>query len=164
MFSFNDLKTSLPDLTFETLDVNGTIGAIFERERIRDISRILKEEFGFTHFIDMLGADSNERKMRFSVIYNLRNPQTKERIFLKIRCDERDAHVPSVVSIWSGANWHEREAYDMYGIVFDGHPDMRRMFMPDDFDYYPLRKDFPLMGIEGSTPLPKGSEMATRLN
>ena len=102
--------------------------------------------------------------MRFEVTYNLRNPQTKERIFVKTRCDERDPHVPSLAGIWSGANWPEREAFDMYGIIFDGHPDMRRMYMPDDFEYYPLRKDFPLMGIDGSIPLPKGSELEVRNN
>ena|SRR5579872_2367927 len=164
MFTFQDLKAKLPDFSHEPFDVNGTIGAIITHEKLPEIARTIKEDFGFTHFIDAFGTDSNERKLRFSVIYNIRNPQTKERIFLKVRCDERDLHVPSVTNIWSGANWHERETFDMYGIVFDGHPDMRRMYMPDEFEYYPLRKDFPLMGIEGSTPLPKGSELATRVN
>lgn len=164
MSIFDDLKTKFPEFSYEPLDVTGTIGAIIPREHIRDISRILKEDFGFTHFIDALGTDANERKMRFAVIYNLRNPKTKERIFLKVYCDERDPHIPSVMTIWSGANWHEREAFDMYGIIFDGHADLRRMYMPDDFEYYPLRKDFPLMGIEGSTPLPKGSEMAAKMS
>jgi NADH-quinone oxidoreductase subunit C len=164
MFAFDDLKTHLSDFTYEPLDVNGTICAMIPSEKIRDVARIVKEKFGFTQFIDALGVDRNERKMRFEVIYNLCNPQTKERIFLKVRCDERNPHVPSVVSIWSGANWHEREAFDMYGIIFDEHPDMRRMYMPDDFEYYPLRKDFPLMGVEGSIPLPKHVDIAVRLN
>jgi NADH-quinone oxidoreductase subunit C len=164
MFTFDDIKSHLSDFLYEPLDVTGTIGAIIPREKIRDVARILKEQFGFIHFIDALGADRNERKMRFEVIYNIRNPQTKERIFLKVRCDERDPHIPSVVSLWSGANWHEREVFDMYGVIFDGHPDMRRMYMPDDFEYYPLRKDFPLMGVEGSIPLPKHTELAVRLN
>ncbi|MDP4237700.1 MAG: NADH-quinone oxidoreductase subunit C, partial [Bacteroidota bacterium] len=143
---------------------NGTIGAMFDRTRILDVARILKEQFGFTHFIDAFGVDRNERKMRFEMIYNLRNPATKERIFLKTRCDERDPHIPSVVSIWSAANWLERETFDMYGIIFDGHPDLRRMYMPDDFEYNPLRKDFPLMGVEGSLPLPIGRDMSERMN
>jgi len=164
MFTFDDIKTHLADFTYEPLDVTGTMCAIIPSEKIRDVARIIKEQFGFTHFIDVLGVDRNERKMRFEVIYNLRNPQTKERIFLKTRCDERDPHVLSVVSIWSGANWHEREAFDMYGIIFDGHPDMRRMYMPDDFEYNPLRKDFPLMGVEGSIPLPEHPEMAVSMN
>lgn len=164
MFTFEDLQTKFPELTFEPIDINGTIGALIPREKIRDASRILKEQFGFTHFIDALGTDRNERKMRFEVIYNIRNPQTKERIFLKARCDERDPHIPSVVSIWSGANWHEREVFDMYGVTFDEHPDMRRMYLPDEFEYHPLRKDFPLMGIEGSIPLPIDKDFKVRMN
>src|SRR2546423_12955155 len=164
MFAFEDLKKQSLNFTFEPLDVNGTMGALILRENIRDTARILKEQYGFTHFIDALGTDRNERKMRFEVIYNLRNPQTKERIFLKTRCDERDLHIPSVVSIWSGANWHEREVFDMYGVIFDGHPDLRRMYMPDEFEYYPMRKDFPLMGIEGSIPLPIDKDLNARVN
>lgn len=164
MFTFEDLKTKFPDISYEPLDVNGTIGGIIARENIKAVAQVLKEQFGFTHFIDALGNDRNQRKMRFEIIYNIRNPQTKERIFLKVRCDERDSHIPSVVSIWSGANWHEREAFDMYGVVFDGHPDLRRMYMPDEFQYYPLRKDFPLMGIEGSIPLPIDKDFNVRMN
>lgn len=164
MFSFEEIKTHITGFNYEAIDINGTIGAIIPREGMQDAARILKEKFGFIHFIDALGNDRNERKMRFEVIYNIRNPETKERIFLKVRCDERDPHIPSVVSIWSGANWHEREAFDMYGIVFDGHPDLRRMYMPDEFEYYPLRKDFPLMGIEGSIPLPIDKDFNLRMN
>src|SRR2546421_431849 len=121
MFTFDDIKTHLPDFIYEPLDVNGTAGAIIPREKIQEVGSAMKEQFGFTHFIDALGTDRNERKMRFEVVYNLRNPKTKERIFLKVRCDERDPHIPSVVSIWSGANWHEREVFDMFGVIFDGH-------------------------------------------
>ena len=164
MFSFEELQAQLPGISFEQIDINGTIGIIVPREKIRDAARILKEHFGFRHFIDALGNDRNERKMRFEVIYNIRNMETKERVFLKTRCDERDPHVASVVSIWGGANWHEREVFDMYGVVFDGHPDMRRMYLPDEFEYHPLRKDFPLMGIEGSIPLPVDANLKTRMN
>src|SRR5512140_3114312 len=118
MFAFEDLKNHLPDLAYDPCDINGTIGAIIPQGRMLDVARMVKEQFGFKHFIDALGVDRNERKMRFEVIYNLRNMETKERIFLKVRCDERDPHVPSLVSIWSGANWHEREAFDMYGVIF----------------------------------------------
>ena len=154
MFSFEDLKTALPDLEFTIVDVKGTPAALLSREQIVSVARLLKDTYGFRLFIDALGIDRNERKMRFEVTYNLRNLDTKERVFLKVRCDERDPHVPSLAGIWSGANWAEREVYDMFGVVFDGHPDMRRIYMPDDFEYYPLRKDFPLMGVPGSIPLP----------
>jgi NADH-quinone oxidoreductase subunit C len=164
MFTFEEIKLHKSGFNYEAVDINGTIAAMIPREGIRDLARILKEQFGFTHFIDALGNDRNERKMRFEVIYNIRNPETKERIFLKVRCDERDPHIPSVVSIWSGANWHEREAFDMFGVIFDGHPDLRRMYMPDEFEYHPLRKDFPLMGIEGSIPLPIDKDLNLRMN
>jgi len=164
MFTFEDLKAKLPDLSYEPFDINGTTGAIIPREQILDVARTMKEQFGFTNFVDALGNDRNERKMRFEVIYNIRNLSTKERVFLKVRCDERDPHIPSVVSIWSGANWHEREAFDMYGVIFDGHPDLRRMYMPDEFQYHPLRKDFPLMGVEGSIPLPVDKDFKVRMN
>jgi NADH-quinone oxidoreductase subunit C len=153
MFSFEDLKAA-SGIEFEPIDINGDAGALFDREQIADAARLLKEKFGFVQFMDVVGHDRNERKMRFEVTYNLRNPTSFERIFIKVRCDERDSHVPSLAPIWSGANWAEREAFDMLGIVFDGHPDLRRMYLPDEFAYYPLRKDFPLMGIPGSIPLP----------
>ena len=72
--------------------------------------------------------------------------------------------VPSLVPVWTGCNWNEREAYDMFGIIFDGHPDLRRMYMPEDFEYYPLRKDFPLMGVPGSIPLPHHEDSDPRFN
>jgi NADH-quinone oxidoreductase subunit C len=164
MFTLEELKAQLPAVNFEQVDITGTIGIIIPREEILGVARVMKEQFGFRHFIDMLGVDRNQRKMRFEVIYNIRNMETKERIFLKTCCDERDPHVPSVVSIWSGANWHEREAFDMYGVIFDGHPDLRRMYLPDEFEYHPLRKDFPLMGIEGSIPLPVDKDFTVRMN
>jgi NADH-quinone oxidoreductase subunit C len=74
---------------------------------------------------------------------------------LKVAVEEADPFVPSMVSVWLGANWHERETYDMFGIKFTGHPDLRRLFMPEEFEYFPLRKDFPTMGIPDSLPLPR---------
>ena len=77
------------------------------------------------------------------------------RLRLKVDVDESDCTIDSVSSVWQAANWQERETYDMYGIKFNNHPDLRRMYMPEEFEYHPLRKDFPLMGIPGSLPLPK---------
>jgi NADH-quinone oxidoreductase subunit C len=163
MFTFDDLKSHISDFTYEPIDINGTPCALIDTKYLLQTATVLKEKFGFTHFIDTVGVDRWERKMRFEVTHNIRNPETKERIFLKIRCDERDPHIPSVARIWSGANWSEREAYDMFGIIFDGHPDLRRMFMPDEFEHYPLRKDFPLTGIPGSIPLPNPEALPTSL-
>ena len=74
---------------------------------------------------------------------------------LKCDVEENDCNIDSVSSVWRTSNWQERECYDMYGIKFNNHPDMRRIYMPEDFEYYPLRKEFPLMGIPGSLSLPK---------
>ena len=92
--------------------------------------------------------------MRFEVFYNLVSIQGRKRIRLQVRVDEEDLVVPSVTGVYRAANWNEREVYDMMGIRFDGHPDLRRMFMPEDFEYYPQRKEFPLLGVPGSLPLP----------
>ncbi len=154
MFNFDEIQQHIPSFTYEAIDINGTPCALVTREHIQEVGKALKEKFGFTHFIDTVGIDRNERKMRFEVTYNIRNPETKQRIFLKVRCDERDPHIPTVAKIWSAANWNEREVYDMFGVIFDGHPDLRRMYMPDEFEYHPLRKDFPLLGVPGSIPLP----------
>ncbi len=164
MFTFEQLKEKNPDLTFEKADVGGDEAVIVPCEQILGIAMRLKNDFGFSQMIDALGHDRMEKKHRFEVTYNLRNHKTMQRIFLKVRCEERDPHVPSLVSVWSGANWHEREAYDMFGVIFDGHPDLRRMYMPDDFEYYPLRKDFPLMGVPGSIPLPHHEDSDPRFN
>src|SRR5690606_18513739 len=84
-----------------------------------------------------------------------------ERLKLKVAVTEKDCTCPSVVPVWEAADWYEREAYDMYGVVFEGHPDLRRFYMPEDYHdpetgepLYPLRKDFPLMGIPDSLPMP----------
>jgi NADH-quinone oxidoreductase subunit C len=92
---------------------------------------------------------------RFEVVYNLYSLKNREYVRLKVLVDERDLTVPTVTGVWPGANWHERETYDMFGIVFTGHPDLRRLFMPEEFEYFPLRKDFPTMGIPDSLPLPR---------
>jgi len=164
MFTFEDLQQKNPALEFQKVDVGGDEAALVSRNDILEVASRLKNEFGFDQVMDALGHDRMEKRDRFEITYNLRNHTTKQRIFLKVRCDERDAHVPSLVSVWTGANWHEREAYDMFGVSFDGHPDMRRMYLPDDFEYYPLRKDFPLMGVPGSLPLPHHEDADPRFD
>ncbi|HMB93013.1 MAG TPA: NADH-quinone oxidoreductase subunit C [Rhodothermales bacterium] len=124
------------------------------KAQIVEVCRWLKDEQGFTYFVDMGGVDRFTDGDRFEVFYNLVSITDRKRIRLKIRVDEEDLHVPSVTGVFRAANWNEREVYDMLGIVFDDHPDMRRMFMPEDFEYYPQRKEFPLLGVPGSLPLP----------
>ena len=124
------------------------------RDAIADACRALRDEMGFDYMTDMGTIDRFTEDDRFEVFYNILNLSAKKRLRLKVRVDEEDPVVPSVVGVWSAANWHEREAWDMMGIKFEGHPDLRRMFMPEDFEYHPARKEFPTLGIPGSLPLP----------
>jgi NADH-quinone oxidoreductase subunit C len=95
--------------------------------------------------IDICGVDYPEREQRFEVVYHLLSPRENQRIRVKCETDEKTP-VPSVVAVFPAANWFEREAYDMYGIMFSGHPDLRRILTDYGFQGFPLRKDFPLTG------------------
>ncbi|MEX2603070.1 MAG: NADH-quinone oxidoreductase subunit C [Gracilimonas sp.] len=125
-----------------------------EAENIVEICKYLKEKHHFIFLTDIFGTDRYTSDERFEVIYNLMNLRTQDRLFLKVRLEEENPTLPSVTSIWTAAGWNEREVYDMFGIRFEGHPDFRRIFMPEDFEYFPLRKEFPLLGIPGSIELP----------
>ncbi len=127
---------------------------LVETQRIAEVCRFLKDEQGFRYLADAGGADRFTDEERFEVFYNLVSFEKKKRIRLKIRVDEAALTAPTVTGVYRAANWNEREVYDMLGIRFEGHPDMRRMFMPEDFEYYPQRKEFPQLGIPGSLPLP----------
>lgn len=127
---------------------------LVETRRIADVCRFLKEKQGFTYLADVGGADRFVEEDRFEVFYNLVSFEKEKRIRLKVRVDEAALTAPTVTGVYRAANWNEREVYDMLGIRFEGHPDMRRMFMPEDFEYYPQRKEFPQLGIPGSLPLP----------
>jgi NADH-quinone oxidoreductase subunit C len=100
----------------------------------------------FVSFIDVSGADYPAREDRFDVVYHLLSPTKNLRIRVKVRTDE-DTPVPSVTSVFPGANWYEREVYDLYGVLFSGHPELRRILTDYGFEGHPLRKDFPLTGF-----------------
>jgi NADH-quinone oxidoreductase subunit C len=99
----------------------------------------------FAVLIDICGVDWPARPLRFDVVYHLLSPRLNQRIRVKLETDE-DTPVPSALAVFPAANWYEREAYDMYGILFSGHPDLRRLLTDYGFQGYPLRKDFPLTG------------------
>ena len=104
-------------------------------------------ECQFEVLIDICGVDYPQRKNRFDVVYHLLSARKNQRIRIKIETDEVTP-VPSAIPVFPGANWYEREAYDMYGILFSGHPDLRRLLTDYGFEGYPLRKDFPLSGYK----------------
>ncbi len=122
--------------------------------KIYDTCRFLKNTLHFIYLNEIIGTDRFTSEDRFEVIYHLISLRDRQRIFVKVYVDEEDPLLPTVNDIWKSANWHEREVYDMFGIRFEGHPDLRRIFLPEDFKYYPLRKEFPLLGVPGSLEMP----------
>jgi NADH-quinone oxidoreductase subunit C len=111
--------------------------------------RCLKEECGYDMLVELGGADYlhyPEARDRYGVWYVLLNTGTGERIIVKTFANDPEPTLPSCFSLWRGADWMEREVYDMYGVIFDGHPDLRRVLLPDEFAAFPLRKDYPLRG------------------
>lgn len=150
----NDLKSTFPAAVTEVVEYQGDVTFVINSEHIYEVCKRLKEEHHYSYFVDMLGADRFTNHERFEVIYNLYCLRNPNRLLIKTRIEEDDPTLPTVSPVWPAANWHEREAYDMYGIIFSDHPDLRRVFLPEDFKYFPLRKEFPLLGVPGSLPLP----------
>ena len=151
------LKDQFKDIEFEFTEFRDELTIKFPKEHIVNVCRYLKTDADMQFAIcsDITAIDWAKRKNRFTVVYNLFSLKNNFRHRLKVDVDESDCSIDTVSSVWKGANWQERETYDMYGIKFNNHPDLRRIYMPEDFEYHPLRKDFPLMGIPGSLPLPK---------
>lgn len=138
-------------------EFRGDLTVRVKKEDIAGICSFLRDdpELSFDMLVDLCGVDMYRPEGRFEVVYNMYSIRNKWYLRLKVLVDEEKPIVDSVTSVWTAANWHERETYDMYGIKFRGHPDLRRMYMPEDYEYYPLRKDFPLMGVPDSIPLPR---------
>jgi len=126
----------------------GELTLSVERDAVADVATFLRDDPNcrFTCFIDVCGVDFPGRIERFEVVYHLLSPTLNQRIRFKLDTDE-DTPVPSIVGVFPGADWFEREAYDLYGILFTGHPDLRRILTDYGFEGHPLRKDFPLTGF-----------------
>lgn len=153
----NLIKEKLKDFALEFDDVNLTPRIIVDKKDLIDVANILKkdEELKFDFLHDIVSVDRFKKQERFEIIANLFSNKYRDRIFLRIKLDSKNPVMPSLTAVWKSADWYEREAYDMMGIIFEGHPDLRRVYMPEEFEYFPLRKDFPLTGIPGSLSLPK---------
>ena len=150
----NSIKDILKGKEVVFGDVNGTPDITIKNEEEMNVCKMLRDEAGMDWLVDAVSVDRFKKQDRFEMIYNLRSTKTRDRLFIRIKLDSKEPAMESLTQVWDSANWYEREAYDMMGINFINHPDLRRMYMPDDYEYYPLRKDFPLMGIPGSIPLP----------
>jgi NADH-quinone oxidoreductase subunit C len=118
-------------------------------ERLPAFMKVLKVECGFDMLAELTAIDYlhyPNASDRYGVVYGLTNTTSGERLWIKAMLNDPDPAIASVYSLWKGADWLEREVYDMYGIVFEGHPDLRRILMPEEFVAFPLRKDYPLRG------------------
>jgi NADH-quinone oxidoreductase subunit C len=118
-------------------------------ERLFEVMETLKNDCGFDMLVELSAADYlyyPDAKDRYGVWYILLNTAAGDRLYVKTFVNDPEPTLPSVYPLWRGADWMEREVYDMYGVVFDGHPDLRRILMPDEFAAYPLRKDYPMRG------------------
>ncbi|MBF0540086.1 MAG: NADH-quinone oxidoreductase subunit C [Nitrospirae bacterium] len=143
------IKSRFPDDVLSVTEFRGQTGITIHKKNLLAIAGFLKNEadLNFDLLRDLCGADYlNKRAPRFEVVYQLYSIKNKHCIRLNVQVSQKDTHIKSVTSLWIGANWHERECFDLFGIVFDGHPDLRRILMPEDWEGHPLRKDYPVEG------------------
>jgi NADH-quinone oxidoreductase subunit C len=153
--AFQALVAKYPDAVYEPYEGVGGDDCVFVvKQRIVDVCRYAKDEpsLAFNMAPYITAVDYLGQEPRFEVVYNLLSTVHNHRVRLRVKVPENDLVVPSVTTVWRGADWFERYCYDMYGIRFSNHPDMRRLFMYDEFVGHPLRKDYPLKGRQPITP------------
>jgi NADH-quinone oxidoreductase subunit C len=141
------LQEAVPAAQIEsvaTVDLHATV--YVGRDELPAVARALRDrpDLGFDLLADIIAVDLWPREPRFELVYILVSIARRQRLRLKVRLAGQSAHVASVIGVWPSANWLEREVWDLFGIAFDGHPDPRRLLMPEDWDGFPLRKDYPV--------------------
>lgn len=143
------LREKNADWVGDVVEGHGEVTVTVPAASIVDTCSFLKEKHGFDLLADLCGCDRGpEEEPRFEVNYHLFSTVHYSRLRLKVLLSEDDATVATVSGLWKTANWHERETYDLVGVKFEGHPDLRRILLPSDFDGHALRKDYPLRGYE----------------
>jgi NADH-quinone oxidoreductase subunit C len=145
------LQQEHPEWVADVIDAFGEITIVVPREHIVAACSFLKTspDSRFDFLSDICGVDRGvEEEPRFEVNYHLFSTTKHHRVRLKVLLNEEDTHVSTVTGVWRTANWHERETFDLFGVIFDGHPDLRRILLPEDWQGHALRKDFPLRGYE----------------
>lgn len=142
-----NLKGKFAASVVEVAEFRGETTVVVKKEEIVAICQYLKASEGFNFLSDLCGVDYlGQKDDRFMVVYNIYNITTHERLRLKVAVAEKDATVDSVTPVWGTAGWHERECWDLLGISFNNHSDLRRILMPADWVGHPLRKDYPVQG------------------
>ena len=149
----NKLKAKFGDLISELPEFRGESSvALADAEKIVEVCRYAKSDLDFNYLVDISSLDHYGDDPRWTVVYHLRGLGHGCELRIKTNVSEEISKLPSVTSVWAAANWHEREIYDMMGIHFRDHPDLRRILMWEGYPYFPLRKDFPLAGKESDMP------------
>ena len=147
------LRDAFPDLIGAPTEFRGEVSlTVADSERIADVCAFAKKELGFDLLLDLSGVDNLGDDPRWSVVYELYGVAHGCHLRLKTLVSEEKSELPTVSGVWRAADWHEREAYDMMGIRFRGHADLRRILMWEGYPYFPLRKDFPLAGKPSVLP------------
>ena len=140
------LNEAFPGAVASSASPWGEATLTIQPEQIQPVCRFLRDALNFNFLTDLCGVDQYPRVPRYAVVYHLCAMDRRERLRLKVFLSESSPRVDSVSTIWKAADWLEREVFDMYGIGFDGHPDLRRILTPPGFEDFPLRKDYPLRG------------------
>ncbi len=143
------LARKFKDGVIDTIVSRGEVTHLVKKEALLDICEFLKTDtdLKMNYLVDVLGVDYAPAVPRFEVVYHLYSIPKRHRLRLKVKLDEGEP-VPSVIDIWPAADWPERETYDMYGLIFEGHPNLKRIYMASDWEGFPLRKDYPLRGYK----------------
>jgi NADH-quinone oxidoreductase subunit C len=141
----DEVAAALGDILIEASDAVGEVSLTVRRESIVDVCRTLRDRFEYQQLMEIAGVDYPQRPERFEIVYHLLSLTKNHRIRVRVSTDE-DAPVPSVTSLWPVAGWLEREVFDLYGVVFAGNDDLRRILTDYGFQGFPFRKDFPLSG------------------
>ena len=151
--SANQLKAKFGDILSEPTEFRGEISlSLADAEKIFEVAGFAKKTLGFDFLVDITSVDNYGEDPRWTVVYHLRSMSADTELRIKTNVSEEKSELPSVLPVWRSANWHEREIYDMMGIRFSGHPDLRRILMWEGYPYHPLRKDFPLAGKPTDLP------------
>jgi NADH-quinone oxidoreductase subunit C len=151
-----ELQKKFPGKILEVSEALGDEVAAVEKDALLNIVKYLKNKpYEYSMLLDLTCVDYPGRAERFEMVYHLFSFAQNRRFRIKVRLPEKEPAVDSLTSLWSNANWLEREVYDMFGVHFHGHPDLRRIFMYDGFEGFPLRKDYPLRKRQPLIPLRK---------
>ena len=149
----NQLKAKFGDLLSEPAEFRGEATLVVaDAECIAEVCEFAKKALSFNMLLDITGIDNYGEDPRWTVVYELYHMEQKTHLRLKTSVSEEKSELPTISTVWRGADWHEREIYDMMGVRFRGHPDLRRILMWDGYPYFPLRKDFPLAGKPSEVP------------